>query len=207
MKLSLVPLDGEKVFSDEEKERMKRRMLHIPPAVLGRFDNQACNQIKDFLISLLILSERIHYEMKEHAKTADEVDSYDMATAKLQAERQALFDDSSLAVRAFVELLQLHAMEPWPDLEMMIASIRGEDVQRYYEAESNPAADPSDADASKRIEQAKKEQMELTVKCRITPHEVRELVQFHSLENLVKHLVEGRRLASGAFWNVGHYDL
>lgn len=207
MKLSLVPLDDEQVISDEEKERLKLRLRHIPPQVLGRFDNQQRNEIKAFLISLITLSERIHHDMLEHAKVADEADSYDEDTQKLQAERQALFDNPSPAVRTLIELLQFYAMEPWPDLQMMIASIRGEDVQQYYDTNLKAAADDSQLDAKKKIEQAKKEQMELTSKCRITPHEISELVQFHSLESLVKHLIEGRRLASGAFWNVGHYDL
>lgn len=208
MKLSLVPLDGEKAISDEEKERMQLRMRQIPPAVLGRFDDKDCQSIKEFLISLITLSERIHHEVTEHTKETRESDSYNEATAKLQTQRQALFDDPSPAVRPFIELLRFHAMESWPDLEMMIASIRGEDVQHYYDTKSTTDADASEEDAKKKeIEQAKNEQLELTTKCRITPHEIKELVHCHSLEILVKHLIEGRRMASGAFWNVGHYDL
>jgi len=207
MKLSLVPIEGEKVVSAEEKERMKRRVRQIPPEVLSRFDNEARKEIKDFLVSLITLSEQIHHETKTYAKEGDETDSYDKATAKLQAQRQALFDNPSLAVGNFIELLQFYAMEPWPDLEMMIASIRGEDVQRYYDTKLKTAADPSHMDAKKEIERAKDEQLQLTLKCRITPHEIKELVNFHSLESLVEHLIEGRRLASGAFWDVGHYDV
>lgn len=207
MKLSLVPIDGERVISDEEKERMKRRVRQIPLEVLGRYDNEDRKEIKEFLASLMILSEQIHHDMKEHAKDGIEADPYDKATADLQAQRQALFDEPTLAVRNFIELLQFYPMEPWPELEMMIASIRGEDVQHHYDTKVKTAADPPDMDAKKKeIERAKSEQMQLTMKCRPTAHEIKELVQFHSLESLVKHLIEGRRLASGAFWNVSHYD-
>ncbi len=207
MKLSLVPIEGEKVISDEEKERGKRRARQIPPEELSRYDNEDRKQIKDFLTLLITLSERFHHDMNEHAKDQDEADSYEKEIAKLQAQRQALFDDPPPAVGDFIELLQFYPMEPWPEFEMMIAGIRGEDVQRYYVTKLETAADPFHMHAEDDVEGAQSEQLELAKKCRITQHEIKELVQFHSLESLVTHLIDGRRLISGDFWNASHYDL
>lgn len=207
MKLSLVPIEGEKVISDEEKERAKLRARHIPPEKLSRFDNEDRNQITHFLTSLITLSERLHHDMKEHAEDPGDTASYHKHIVKLQAQRQALFDAPPRAVADFIELLLFYAMEPWPEFEMMIAGIRGEDLQHYYDTKLKTAVDPYHMNAEDDVERAQDEQIELVKKCRITPHEIKELVQLHSLESLVKHLIDGRRLMTGEFWNLGHYDL
>ncbi|MEN8197989.1 MAG: hypothetical protein ABFS30_15990 [Pseudomonadota bacterium] len=207
MELSLVPIEGEKVISEEEKERRKRRARHIPPEELSRFDNEDRKQIKDFLTLLITLSERFHRDMEEHAEDQGETNSYGKHIAKLQAQRQVLFDDPPPAVGDFIELLQFFAMEPWPEFEMMIAGIRGEDLKRYYDTNLKTAADPFHMRAEDDIDGAQDEQIELAMKCRITPHEIKELVQFHSLESLVKHLIDGRRLMTLDFWNISQYDL
>lgn len=207
MKLSLIPIDGEKVISDKEKELMKRRAFQIPSKALGRFDNEDRKQIKDFLISLITLSEQIHHDMTEHAKERGDTDSNDMNTSKLQAQRQALFDNPSPTVGAFIGLLHFHAMESWHEFETMIASIRGEGLQHEYDAKLQTTADSSHTDAENEIERAIDKRLELAMRCRITPHEIKELIQSHSLESLVKHLIEGRRSAIGAIWDVSHYDL
>lgn len=183
--LSLVPIEGEKAISEEERERAKRRTREVPPAKLSRFDDEDRKQIKHFLTLLITLTERLHHDMMEHAEDQGETDSHEKHIAKLQAQRHALFDAPPPAIADFIELLQFVAMEPWPEFEKMIAGIRAE----------------GDAD------RAQDEQMESAKKCRITPHEIKELVQCHSLESLVQHLIHGRRLMSGEFWNLSHYDL
>lgn len=207
MELSLVPIEGEKIISEEEKERAKRRARHIPPEELTRFDNEDRKQIKHFLTLLISLSERFHHDMKENAEDQDETGSYERHIAKLQAQRRALFEAPPPAVADFIELMQFFAMEPWPEFEMMIAGIRGEDLQRYYDTKLKTAVDPFHMSAEDDIDRTQDERMELARKCRVTPHEIEELVRFHSLESLVKHLIDGRRLMTGEFWNLSHYDL
>ncbi len=207
MELSLVPIEGEIVVSEEEKERAKRRARHIPPEQLSRFDNEDRKQIKHFLSLLITLSEQLHHDMREHEKDPGDTAAYQGHIVKLQAQRQALFDAPTRAVADFIELLQFYAMEPWPEFEMMIAGIRGEDLQRYYDTKLKAAVDPFHIRAEDDVDRAQDEQMELAKQCRITPHEIKELVWFHSLESLVKHLIDGRQLMTGEFWNLGHYDL
>ncbi len=207
MELSLVPIEGDKVVSEEEKQRAKRRARQIRPAELARFDNEDRKQIKHFLTLLITLSEQLHHDMLEHAEDPGETDSYEIHIAKLQAQRHALFDSTSPAIADFIDLLQFYAMEPWPEFEMMIAGTRGEDLQRYYEAKLKAAVDPYHVGAEGNVDRAQDEQMENAKKCRITPHEIGELVQSHSLESLVKHLIHGRRLANGEFWKISHYDI
>ena len=207
MELSLVPIEGEKVISEEERERAKRRTREVPPAALSRFDNEDRKQIKHFLTLLITLTERLHHDMMEHAEDQGETDSHEKHIAKLQAQRQALFDAPPPAIADFIELLQFFAMEPWPEFEKMITDIRGEDAQDYDEAKSKAADDPYHMGAEGDADRAQDEQMEPAKKCRITPHEIKELVQCHSLESLVQHLIHGRRLMNGEFWNLSHYDL
>jgi hypothetical protein len=207
MELSLVPLEGEIVVSDEEKERAKRRARDIPPEELSRFDNEDRKQIKHFLTVLIMLSEQLHHDMSEHAQSPGDTASYEKHVVHLQKQRQALFNAPTPAVADFIELLQFYAMEPWPEFEMMIAGIRGEDLQRYYDTKLKAAVDPFHIRAEDDVDRAQDEQMELAKKCRITPQEIKDLVWYHSIENLAKHLIAGRRLMTGEFWNLGHYDL
>lgn len=207
MELSLEPIEGDKVVSEEEKQRAKRRTQRIPPAELDRFDDEDRKQIKHFLALLIALSERFHHDMMEHADDPGETDVHEKHIAKLQAQRHALFDDPSPAIAEFIELLQFFAMEPWPEFEMMIAGIRGEDQQLYYEAKLKAAVDPFRMEAEGDLERAQDEQMDGVQKCRITPSEIEELVELHSLESLVRNLVHGRKLMNGEFWDASHYDL
>ncbi len=207
MELSLVPIEGKEPISEEEKERAERRARRIPPQKLNRFDTEDRKQIKDFMTSLIALSERFHHDMLEHVVTHDETEAHEIHIAKLQAQRHALFEAPPPVLADFIELLQFFVMEPWPEFEMMIAGIRGEDQQAYYEAKLAAAVDPYRMDAEGDVERAQDEQMENAKKCRITPHEIEELIQFHSLESLVKNLIHGRRLMNGQFWDASHYNL
>lgn len=207
MKLSLEPIEGEKVISDAEKERAKRRARHIRPEELNRFDNEDRKQIKHFLTVLIALSERLHHDIREHAEDPGDTAAYQRHIVNLQAQRQALFNGPQPAVADFIKLLQLYAMEPWPEFEMMIAGIRGEDLKHYYDTKLKTAVDPYHIGAEDDVDRAQDERMEIAKKCRITPSEIKELVEFHSLESLVQHLIDGRRLMTGEFWNLSHYDL
>ena len=206
MKLSLEPMEGEKAISEEEKARAERRARPILPEELSRFDSEDREQIKHFLNLLISLSERLHHDMVEHADGGGD-DSHEARIAKMQAERQALFDAPPPAVADFIELLQFYAMEPWPEFEIMIAGIRGEDLQRYYETKLKAAADSRYLSAEGDVDRAQDDQTQAAQKCRITPHEIKEIVEGHSLERLVKQLIHGRGLMNGEFWKLSHYDL
>ena len=206
MELSLVPMEGKEAISEEEKERANRRARQIPPEELTRFDNEDRKQIKHFLTSLITLSERLHHDV-EHSEDRDETDAHEKHIAKLQAQRHALFDTPPPPIADFIDLLQFFAMEPWPEFEMMIAGIRGEDLKGYYADKLKVAVDPFHVGVEDDVDRAQDEQMETAKKCRITSHEIEELVQFHSLESLVKNLIHGRQLMNGEFWKLSHYDL
>lgn len=207
MELSLVPIEGERILSEEEKERAARRARKIPPEALSRFGDDDRKQIRGFLTSLITLAEQFHHEMSELAQNNDSADFHKERIEQLQVQRKALFDAPLPPVADFIELLQFFVMEPWPEFEMMIAGIRGEDQQLYYEAKLKAAVDPFRMEAEGDLERAQDEQMDGVQKCRITPSEIEELVEFHSLESLVKNLVHGRKLMNGEFWDASHYDL
>ena len=207
MELSLVPIEGQEQISEEEKARAERRSRRIPPEEVSRFDNEDRKLIKNFLTSLITQSERFHHDMREHVVVHDETEAHEIHIAKLHAQRHALFEDAVPVIADFIELLQFFEMEPWPEFEMMIAGIRGEDQQAYYEAKLAAAVDPYRMDMEGDTERAQDEQMENAKKCRITPTEIEELIQFHSLESLVKNLIHGRRLMNGQFWDASHYNV
>jgi len=51
------------------------------------------------------------------------------------------------------------------------------------------------------------EKMELEKKCRITPSEIENLILHFSLEDLVNHLINSRKISTGEFWEGGMYDM
>ena len=51
------------------------------------------------------------------------------------------------------------------------------------------------------------EHKELEMKARITPKELEILINQYTLEDLVKNLIDARRILSGDFWDDGFYDL
>ena len=184
-----------------------RRARKIPPEALSRLGDDDRKQIRGCLTSLITLAEQFHHEMSELAQTHDSADFHKERIEQLQGQRKALFDAPLPPVADFIGLLQFFVMEPWPEFEMMIAGIRGEDQQLYYEAKLKAAVDPFRMEAEGDLARAQDEQMDGVQKCRITPSEIEELVEFHSLESLVKNLVHGRNLMNGEFWDASHYDL
>ena len=142
MELSLVPIEGDRILSEEEKERAALRARKIPPEALSRFGDDDRKQIRGFLTSLITLAEKFHHEMSELAQNNDSADFQKERIEQLQVQRKALFDAPLPPVADFIELLQFFVMEPWPEFEMMIAGIRGEDQQLYDEAKLKAVFDP-----------------------------------------------------------------
>lgn len=205
MKLELVPIEGEKILSEEEKERLKRRTRPVPPEALQRLNLLEQAQCKDFLVNLIILTEQYHHDMEQH----DQPEGHETHMLELNAKRVALFANPTPVLQGFIELLELYAMEAWQEFEILIKSLREEDLHRHRDtrlstgiraAEKNPFLMQTDRDVEE-------EHMELEMKTRITPAEIRALLLHYSLEEIVRHLIDARKVASGEFWNDGYYDL
>jgi len=207
LELKLVPIEGEKVLTREEKERLKRRARPVSPEVIRRFSNTEQKEIKNFFALLIVLTEQFHHDMEQKGAHRDKLDYYEEQIAKLQADRQALFHNPLPSVAKFIELLDLYPMEPWHEYELMIAGIRGDDLKHYYETKLKATVDQYHVRVEDDLEREQDARLMRELKCRITAKEIRDLVLFHPLEDLVMHLIAGRQLITGEFWNVGLYDL
>jgi len=210
MELKLVPIEGDeggKVLSEEEKERLKRRARPIPPEVIRGFSDAEQKEMKFFLASLIVLTEQFHYDLAQIEEHKDNQAYYEEHIAKLQVDRKALFENPSPPVARFIELLELYPMEPWHEYELMIAGIRGDDLNHYYETKLKADMDEYHIQVEDDRDKEQEDQLTRELKCRMTPKDISDLILFHALEDLVKHLVASRQLISGEFWNVGLYDL
>ena len=205
MKLELEPVEGEKVLTEEEKERLKRRTRPIPPDALSSFSNIEKQEIKNFLIKLIVLTEHVDHDMKHE----DQFENYEQHMSSLNQARQALFENPSPSLSRFITLLDLCPSEAWKEFEALITFLREAELRHYHEAAQktgiNAATDnPFLMQEEDNIEA---EHMELEMKGRITPKELQDLITHYSLEALVTHLIDARRVISGDFWDEGFYDL
>lgn len=207
MELKLEPIEGEKILSEEEKERIKRRALTIPEEVIHRFSDEEQKEMKSFLASLIVLTEQYHHESERKEDYKDNPDHYKEQIDKIQAGRVALFANPSPPVAKLIKLLELYPMEPWHEYELMIAGVRGDDLKRYYETSMKATVDEHHIRVEGNMEKEQEDLQTRDLKCRMTPKDIQDLILFHSLEDLVKHLISSRQIISGKFWNIGMYDL
>ena len=207
MELKLVPVEGEEVLSEEEKERIKRRALPISPEVIRRFSDAEQKEMRFFLVSLIVLTEQFYHDSKRKEDYKDNLDYYKEIMDKLQANRGALFGNPSPPVAKFIKLLELYPMEPWHEYELMIAGIRGDDLNHYYETSIKATVDEHHIRVEGNTEKEQEDLLKRELKCRMTPKDMQDLILSHSLEELVKHLISSRQLISGKFWDVGMYNL
>ena len=208
MELELVPMDGEKVVTEEEKERLKRRIKPIPPEKLEVFSEEDRKQIKHFLIQLIAVTEQIHHEIDIENPPSDQKEHID----KMHSLRRDLFTEQHAAVKRFCELLEISAAEPWHEFEVLISELLGEDRHHYFETKNesgvNAALDnPFLMQVEDKQDRAEEERLTLTAKSRMTPHEIGELIYHHSLEDIVKDIISARNVISGQFWDDEYYDL
>ena len=210
MRLELVPIDGERIISKEEQEWKQKRTHPIPPEILLQFKGDEREQIKKFLTKLIILTEKFNHDMNQlDISTDDQQEYYKQELQKLNKDRQALFQRPPRYLENFIKLLELCPMEPWHEFEAMIKSIQNEDMQNYRDTKLKTGIEAAlDNPFLMRTEdEIDEEHVELNMKCRITPHEIEELIRHNSLENLVKLLIAARRINTGAIWDRGFYDL
>jgi hypothetical protein len=206
MKLELVPIEGQKILSEEDKERLKRKLRHPTREELDSFSPEDLRVIKGFLTHFIILSEQLHYEMADEKHLAELEDHI----AKLYLERQALFEQAPEPVKRFNELMDLCGVEPWRVIEVIIAGLRGEDRRIYFETKNkagiqaavdNPFLMQVDDDATEQL-------LALAAKAkRLTQRELEDLIAHHSLESMIKELIIGRKVNYGVFWSDDYYDL
>ena len=207
MELKLEPIAGEKVLSEEEKERIKRRSRDIPEEVIRRFSDAEQKEMRFFLASLIVSTEQYHHESERKEDYKDNLDYYKEQIDKIQANRVALFKNPSPPVAKFIKLLELYPMEPWHEYELMIAGVRCYDLHRYYETSIKATVDEHHIRVEGNMEKEQEDQLTRELKCRMTPKDIQDMVLSHSLEDLVKHLIASRQLISGKFWDVGMYNL
>lgn len=205
MKLELEPIEGEKVLTEEEKERLKRRTRLIPPEALSCFSNIEKQEIKNFLIKLIVLTEHFDHDMKHEEQFED----HEQHIWSLNQARQAIFQNPSPSLANFIALLELCPSEAWKEFDVLIAFLREDDLLRYHEEAQQTGIDAATNNSFLMQEEdsIKAEHIALEMKGRITPKEIRELITRYSLEELVKHLIDARRVVSGEFWDEGFYDL
>jgi len=95
MELELEPIEGKKVLTEEEKERARRRTRPIPKDALLQFSDGEQNDIKHFLVLLIVLAEHFHHDMEQHdLLSEDQRELCEIEMEKLNKDRQALFKDS-----------------------------------------------------------------------------------------------------------------
>ena len=208
MTLELEPLDDEedraRLLSLEERERMKARIKVIPAEALATFNAAQRQTIQTFLYRLIALSEQIHHDMDDKAHLPEHKEHI----LKLHTLRRGLFDHAEPEVDAFVHLVDLSAVEPWLEWEVFLSSLQRELEKAYFETKNtagqaaaleNPFLLQVDDNSDDAL-------MDLKKNARITPQEIEQLVFHFPLEELVKFLVQSRKVITGQFWE-GDYDL
>ena len=208
MDLELVPLEGEddhqRLLSPEERERMILRIKPIQPEALQHFDPTQRKEIQTFLYRLIAVSEQLHHDMEDTAHK----DQLKEHMNKLHTIRKALFDKASPAVQEFTQLVDLSAVEPWLEWEVMMNSLRRE-MQKAYFATKNTTGQAAALDNPflMQVDDLRDDAlMDLKKKGRLTPHEIEEVIFYFSLEDLVKFLIQSRKVITGQFWE-RDYDL
>ena len=210
MRLELVPIEGERILSQEEQEWKNKRTHPIPPEILLQFKADEREKIKKFLVRLIVMTEQFNHDMAQlDISTVEQQEYYEQEIQKLNKDRQALFQHPPRYLGSFIKLLELCPMEPWHEFKALIKSIQDEDMQHYRDTKLKTGIEAAlDNPFLLRTEdEIDEEYIELKMKCRITPHEIEELVMHNSLENLVRLLINARRINTGAIWNRGFYDL
>lgn len=211
MHLQLVPIDGEKSLTDEEKQRKKRRSSPISPELINYFDLDQQKEIKIFISKLIITSEQIHHNIEqiENSQDVERQNQLKHELEKLNNRRIALFDNIPFFLRYFIKLLDLCPSEPWKELEQFLKNIRDEDTANYRQASQSMGIEAAMENSYLlQIEDDPEEKnIDTQMQCRITPGEIENLILHHSLESLVIHLVNARRVSSGEFWDKGFYNL
>lgn len=208
MKLELEPLDDDeeraRLLSPEEREQMLARIKPIPPEALKRFDAEQRHQIQTFFYRLIALSEQVHHDMEDTKHLAE----HEAHMVKLHGMRRRLFEKASPVLNEFIHLVDLSAMEPWLEWEVFLNTLRREMEKEFYETK-NTAGQAAALDNPFLLQvddNSDEEQLALKKQSRLTPRDIEQLIFHFSLEDLVKYLIQSRKVITGQFWE-RDYDL
>jgi hypothetical protein len=210
MRLELEPIEGEHILSSEEQEWQEKRNHPIPPEILLQFKSHERDKIKKFLVRLIVLTEQFHHDMKQlDISTEEQRVYYKQEIQKINKDRQALFQHPPRYLESFIKLLELCPMEPWHEFEALLKSLQDQEMQHYRDTKlkTGIAAALDNPFLLRTEDEIDEQHVELQMNCRKTPHEIEELITHNSLENLVKLLIDARRINTGAIWDRGFYDL
>ncbi|MCU7833727.1 MAG: hypothetical protein KZQ83_00635 [gamma proteobacterium symbiont of Taylorina sp.] len=205
MKLELEPLEGEKLLPPEEREQMIKRIKPILAEELAHFSDNDCLQIKSFIIQLITYSEIIHHYMedKEHVREHED------QLMKNHHNRRGVIENASDVVKEYIQLVDISAVEPWLEWEVLIKLFRSELHKRLYEIRDNSGI----AEASKnpflmQVDNVADEQaQDIQQQGRLTSSDIEEYVFQFSIEEITNMIISSRKIITGAFWGGDYYDL
>lgn len=205
MKLELIPIDGERILTAEEKERLRSRIRPIPPAATEAFTDDEVQEIKDFLAHFIILNEQLHHDKAQE----DHPEYYERPIKALEAKRHAMFQDLSPGLARFIELLDLCPMEPWREIKALLEHLRQDNFWDNYGVKSDTGIEAAldNPFLLQKDDHIEEDNMELQLQRRISPDEVYALISRFPLQDLVKQIIKSRKCVIGGFWDDEHFDL
>jgi hypothetical protein len=205
VKLELVPIEGKRSLTEEEKERLRSRTRPIPLAAIEAFTEDEVQEIKDFLVNFIGVNEQLHH----YKQQKDRPEYYERQIEELGAKRNALFQDLSPGLARFIELLDLCPMEPWQEIEALLGHLRHDNFWDDYRVKRDTGIEAA-LDNPFLLQQenlTEEENMEERLQCRITPDEIYALIAHFPLPELVKQIINARKHIIGCFWDDEHFDV
>ena len=205
MKLELVPIEGERILTSEEKERLHSRARPIPPAAIEAFTDDEAQEIKDFLVSFITVIEQLHHDKVQE----DHPEYYERQINALEAKRHAMFQDLSSGLARFIKLLDLCPMEPWQEIKALLEHLRQEYFWDNHGAKRDTGIEAvfDNPFLLQEDDYTEEDNMELQLRCRISPNEIYVKVSHFTMLDLVKQIIKSRKGILGGFWDDEHFDL
>jgi hypothetical protein len=205
MELELVPREGEKLLSPEEREQMMRRIRVIEPEELAHFTENERQRIKIFLFKLIALSEHVHHDMEDEEHVIEHMDNIE----KLHEQRRKLFKSVDERVDEFIHLVDLCAAEPWLEFEVFMHRLVNVARKRYYETKHSGGVEATldNPFLMQMDEDLEDEKYDLETDTRMTERDIEALIFRFTLEELVANLINARKMITGQFWDDEYYDL
>ena len=205
MKLELVPIEGERILTSEEKERLRSRARPIPPAAIEAFTDDEVQEIKDFLVNFITVIEQLHHDKVQE----DHPEYYERQIDVLEAKRHAMFQDLSSGLARFIKLLDLCPMEPWQEIKALLEHLRQEYFWDNHGIKRDTGIDAvfDNPFLLQEDDYTEEDNMELRLRCRISPNEIYVIVSHFTLLDLVKQIIKSRKCILGGFWDDEHFDL
>lgn len=205
MHLELVAREGEKLLPPEDRERMKKRIRDIPPAELAHFTKQERRLIKLFFVQLVSLSEVVHHDLEEDKEHLVENAEH---LKRTHAMRRRLVESAQGAIKEFIKLIDISAMEPWLEWEVMLEGLHNAQRKKYYETKNQQGvgAAVTNPFLMQVDDQNDEEFQTVAQKTRITQADVEAAIMPVTIEDIVNHIIASRKIITGQIWE-GDYNL